>query len=286
MAQKIIIFFPVGGFGSTLEYCIRRFSLEFETIDASIQDNGSMHGLPKESHLLWQDDLKKIKDSSHSILTPVYPNLNNTTVTETVSHFKSFYDNQKVIFITLDNEEAVEKNELFANFKIPNKIAVQCNIQNIQQWNQDYKTVFDMQRWELREYLSLMYEDLFPMMLQAKTLSEKAWLNINPQTLLNSFEETVKRVIQYLDLTLDDEQGLQEFSQFWLSKQQYIIDKHLTVKTIFESTTENKNYNWDSLDITSEALLQYKFKKQGMLLKCFGLNNFPTSTQDLQKCFE
>lgn len=286
MAQKIIIFFPVGGFGSTLEYCIRRFSLEFETIDAQVQSNGSMHGLPKESHLLWQNDLQKIQSNPDKIFTPVYPNLDNTTVKDTVFHFKSFYDNQKVVFITLDNEEAVEKNELFAYFKIANKIAVQSNQQNIQQWNPDYKTVFDMQRWELREYLSLMYEDLIPMMTEAKTLAEKEWLNLSPQNLLDSFEETIKKVIQYLDLTLINESELQEFSQYWLSKQQYIIDKHNTMQAIFENTLQNKNFRWDELDIVSEALLQYKFKKQGILLKCFGLNSFPTSTLDLQKCFD
>jgi coproporphyrinogen III oxidase-like Fe-S oxidoreductase len=33
----IAIFFPCGAFGSTLEYCIRRFSKEFETNLADFQ---------------------------------------------------------------------------------------------------------------------------------------------------------------------------------------------------------------------------------------------------------
>lgn len=286
MAQKIIIFFPVGAFGSTLEYCIRRFSQEFETIETQIQPDGSMHSLSKEAHLLWQNDFQKIQDSAEQIFTPVYPNLTNSTVRETIQHFKSFYDNQKVVFITLDNEQAVEKNEFFGFYKLPNKVAVQSKIENIRQWNSEYKTVFDMQRWELREYISLMYEDLIPMMTEAHTMSEQAWLNINPQNLLDNFEDTVKKIINHANLTLADEEGLHEFAKVWLSKQQYIIDKHSMMQTVFENTMQNRNFTWDNLDLLSEAILQYKFKKQGMLLKCFDLNSFPTSTKALLRCFE
>lgn len=286
MAPKIIIFFPVGGFGSTLEYCVRRFSSELETVETQIQGDGSMHSLSKEAHLLWQNDFQKIKNSSETVFTPVYPNLTNATVKDTILHFKSFYDNQKVIFITLDSDDAVQKNEFFAHCKLPNKIAVQSKSENIRQWNPNYKTVFDMQRWELREYLSLMYEDLIPMMIEAKTFAEKEWLNIGPQNLLDDFVGTVTSIINFLDLTLDDEPGLQEFANAWLAKQQYIIDKHNTMQTIFENVLNNKHFTWDSLDVVSEAFLQYKFKKHGILLKCFGLNNFPTSTHDLQQFFE
>lgn len=286
MAPKIIIFFPVGAFGSTLEYCIRRFSLEFDTIETQIQPDGSMHSLSKEAHLLYQNDFQKIQDSAEKIFTPVYPNLTNSTVRETIQHFKSFYNNQKVVFITLDNEQAVEKNEFFGFYKLPNKIAVQSKLENIRQWNPEYKTVFDMQRWELREYVSLMYEDLIPMMTEAHSLAQKEWLSLNPQALLDNFSGTVKKIINYCNLTLNDEPGLEEFAQVWVSKQQYIIEKHNIMNHVFENTVHNKSFSWDSLDIIGEAILQYKFKKQGMFLKCFNLDVFPTSTQALLKCFD
>ena len=180
----------------------------------------------------------------------------------------------------------MEKNEFFGFYKIPNKIILQSKLENIRQWNSEYKTVSDMQRWELREYLSLTYEDFIPMMTDAHTLSESNWLNLNPQNLLDNFEETVQKIIKYSNLTFDDEKSLHEFSKLWLSKQQYIIDKHTTMQTIFENTVQNKSLTWDSLDIISESLLQYKFKKRGMTMKCFGLNSFPTSTKSLMQCFE
>jgi|688.fasta_scaffold219250_2 hypothetical protein len=285
-SRKIIIFFPAGGFGSTIEYCIRKFSKEFETIETQVLDDGSMHGFSKEAHLIWHDKFELIKTSSGNIFTPVYPNLNHATVKETILQFKSFNENSKVIFITLDNEAAVEKNEFFGFYKIPNKIILQSKLENIRQWNSEYKTVSDMQRWELREYLSLTYEDFIPMMTDAHTLSESNWLNLNPQNLLDNFEETVQKIIKYSNLTFDDEKSLHEFSKLWLSKQQYIIDKHTTMQTIFENTVQNKSLTWDSLDIISESLLQYKFKKRGMTMKCFGLNSFPTSTKSLMQCFE
>lgn len=284
--EKIIIFFPAGGFGSTIEYCIRKFSKEFETIETHVLDDGSMHGFSKEAHLIWTDLFEVIKTSSGKIFTPVYPNLNHATVKETILQFKSCTENCKVIFITLDNETAVEKNEFFGFYKIPNKIVLQSNLKNVRQWNSEYKTVSDMQRWELREYLSLTYEDFIPMMTDAHCLSESSWLNLNPQNLLDNFEETVEKIIRYLNLTFDDEKGLHEFAKLWLSKQQYIINKHNTMQTIFEKTVKNESLTWDSLDIISEALLQYKFKKIGMTLKCFALNKFPTSTDSLISCFD
>jgi len=286
MAPKIIILFPGGAFGSTLEYCIRKFSAEFETIHASIQPDGSMHGFLKQAHIIYQNDFDKIKNSYQNIFSLVYPNHSNTTVEELVNYFKSCINNKKVIFVTLDNEEAVEKNELFAFYKIPNKLEVQCKLENIRKWNYEHNTVYDMQRWELRECLSLLYEDYVPMLAQAKQLSKKEWLNLNPQNILDSFDETIKKIFSYLNLTLDDEQGLKEFADIWLSKQQYILDKHKTLQTVFENIIQNTDYKWNNLDIVSEALLQYKLKKHGILLKCFNLNNFPTSTRELQKCFE
>jgi len=285
-SEKIIIFFPAGGFGSTIEYCIRKFSKEFETIETQVLDDGSMHGFSKEAHLIWHNSFETLKTSTGKIFTPVYPNLNHTTVTDTILQLKLFDDNSKVIFVTLDNQQAVEKNEFFGFYKIPNKIMLQSKIENIRQWNSEYKTVFNMQRWELREYLSLTYEDFIPMMTGAHGLTEPSWLNINPQNLLDNFTETIKKIILYLNLTLDDEQGLQVFSKLWLSKQQYIINKHKIMQNIFEKTLQNENFTWESLDIVSEALLQYKFKQRGIMLQCFALNDFPTSTKSLIQCFD
>jgi hypothetical protein len=70
----IHILFPPGGFGSTLEYAIRRFTKEFETINAIVSPTGSMHTFNKENHLhkinlFNKNQLTKIT----GISTPIYP---------------------------------------------------------------------------------------------------------------------------------------------------------------------------------------------------------------------
>ena len=113
----IAIFFPGGAFGSTLEYCIRRFSKEFETITAEILPDGSMHGYNKEFHPISIDEFKNIGNNI-DIITPIYPNLSLLTVDETVDEFIKLVKCSKIIFITLDDVKMVERNWLFAYYKI------------------------------------------------------------------------------------------------------------------------------------------------------------------------
>ena len=69
----IYILFPVGAFGTTIEYCIRRFSKEFKINDVAVLPDGSMHNFHKKLHPIFIEQLENI-DPSTSIVTPVYPN--------------------------------------------------------------------------------------------------------------------------------------------------------------------------------------------------------------------
>lgn len=69
------------------------------------------------------------------------------------------------------------------------------------------------------------------------------------------------------------------------------LQKHKTqdtiVSQIFNSVLDNTNFVWQADDITlyTEAYIQRALQRQGIMLQCNGLNEFPTSTNDLREVF-
>ena len=61
----IHILFPAGGYGSTLEYCLRRFTKEY--FDKSLEsvthnEDGSMHSYKKMFHPVFKHELLDLKN--------------------------------------------------------------------------------------------------------------------------------------------------------------------------------------------------------------------------------
>ena len=93
----IIVLFPAGAFGSTIEYSIRQFSNELQKVEATVMESGSMHSYTKEFHPSTLEQFLKIKDNNYEIVTPVYPGLDYKNSSETIKELKKKYK-----FITKD----------------------------------------------------------------------------------------------------------------------------------------------------------------------------------------
>jgi hypothetical protein len=274
----IAVFFPGGAFGSTLEYCIRRFSKEFETIATEILPDGSMHGYYKEFHPLSIDEFKNIGNDI-DIVTPVYPNLSLLTVDETVDEFIKLVKCSKVIFITLDDVKMVERNWLFAYYKIGLYKGFSLAAE-FKKWNQSYLSFDDMARWEQREWLSFTINYSTSKFTTIKNKAQDNWLLINTENILYDFRQTLKKIFNYLELTLNDD-GLDQFIVRWTEKQQYIIDELNLINKIIEKFCKRELFVWNNLSIMGEAIIQSKLSKIGYELKCYNLNIFPTNTDEL-----
>jgi|688.fasta_scaffold495693_1 Ni,Fe-hydrogenase maturation factor len=277
----IHILFPPGGFGSTLEYAIRRFTKEFETINAIVSPTGSMHTYNKENHpykinLFDKNQLTKIT----GISTPVYPCLDASAETTIKKFIELITSTDKVIFIEIKDIKAYERNFLFHFNKID-----YFNICQIQykQWNKQYQSVNDMHHWELREALSLTHSDISAQMLSAGRLKQSNWLTITTDQILFDFVNTFKKIINYLELTLENNNNeLEEFYQYWYNKQQYVIDYQTTVDLIVEKITAEEKYSYDQLNLVQESLIQFRLRLLGKELKCYRLDIFPTNTLDFK----
>lgn len=284
MAQKIIVFYPAGSFGSTIEYCIRRFSTEFETIDAKICYDGSMHSYEKEYHLTYDEEFVRLLEDGQ-IFTPVYPNLSCSHPKETINLFKKLVSSKsKVIFITTQSSEEVFTTILYSLQKCePGLFFRLINVKNnVKQWNQNYTCVDEMQRWELREYLSINLAELVETMIEIRNMAEEGWLVLSPTQLLNEFPLTIEKIIKFCNLTFKKD-GLEEFAIQWKEKQQYILDDFAYLQKIIHSVVNEQDYIWSELNVFHEAIIQYYLAKKGILLNCYNLNNMPTSTQKLKR---
>ena len=285
----IYILFPGGAFGTTIEYCIRRFSKEFKINDVDILPDGSMHRYQKELHPVRVEELENI-DCSAGIVTPVYPNTSlGYTAEEIVNIFKNnILPNSKVIFIVLDNELMYERYTLFRQYKVISHMFdfnAALSIKSVQQWNPQYTCFNDMQRWEQRELISHQPENNINDFKLAKNCKLNDWLVLTPDDILFDLPNTIKRILNYLNLTYVDD-GLDEFCNTWKHKQQYILDLHQLIEDIVINTIDKRYFTWGDLDIQSESLIQYKLKRNGFNLQCYNLNKFPNDSIELSKLLE
>lgn len=282
----IHVLFPGGAFGTTIEYCIRRFSKELQTPNGGFTAKNNMHKFLKAYHPVTLEQLQlipKLRDTI-PVATPCYPNESNVPIVEIISTFKKFIDKDKVIFVVLPTIEAIERNELFCFHKV-GPYRAEFNIKNIKQWNSNYSSFKDLQPWELRELYSLYFNEFWHDTLNAGKYAEKNWLVITPDDLLDNFYLALQRIISHCNLTFDPI-GLSEYIDEWKSKQQKIIKEYETITNIIDSIDKSTYFEWETISLMGEAIIQYRLKKKGINIKCYNLNKFPNSTDQLRKYFE
>lgn len=279
----ITILYPCGAYGSTLEYCIRRFSKEFTTVNCAVSETGNMHGFNKTLHITHSTQLGAIDDSL-DIITPLYPMIDSESMYSIIDKFKihELISHDKVIFVTLPTISLILLARLNSYYKQP-KCSVtffEVGAQNVNNWDPAYTTIDVMQVWEKREAVSLL--DTNDAFMNAYTVANPNWLTISADNILYNLPMVVSDIITYLGLTFDDT-GIGEFYKDWFSKQQYILDSNQLIETIVESTINNSIFKWDTLDFIVEALVQHKLRLHGYELQCYNLNQFPTDSTTLRK---
>ena len=275
----IVILFPSGAFGSTIEYCIRRFSKEFKTINTHILPDGSMHGYSKNFHPTTLALLSQIGIRKMDIITPVYPNNSDMSLSDIVNKIKTATDDVKFIFVTLPSTEMIERNYMFIHYKIrKNNYDSLFSVEKIQLWNKNYTVFSDMALSEKRELLSKTFN--IDNYIDAIHNVDPSWLTITSDNILFNFTETIQSIIEYLGLTYDNT-GILEFSLEWQEKQQYILDEHQTVNDIVAHTLTKTDFSWNTLSLIGEALVQHKLTQAGVNLKWIDINQFPSNIDEL-----
>jgi len=279
----IVIAFPVGAFGSTIEYSLREFSNELTKVSAVVLADGSMHSYRKEFHPLTIEELSK-DNKLIEIATPIYPGRDCLTPTDTILQFKKIIkQDHKVVLIYFKEIQSAERNMLFAYYKISNFLMVFEGKEK--NWNKKYNSFSDMQLYEQREAISFLVDSQSDY-TEVLKVSDKNWLKVEVNDILHNFKNTLLTIFDYCNLSINTNCNIDEFYKDWLKKQQYIIREFETINAILHSITTNRYMQWDKLSIVGEAIIQSRLRKQGLEIACYNLNIFPTNTDNLKILFK
>lgn len=271
--------FCPGSFGSTLEYCVRRFSNEFQEVVATVDERGSMHGYKKELHPASIEQAVSVDPDLCQIATPVYPGINRLTPAETVIKLRNgLYKDHSTVLVHLPDLAQIQRNSLIFFYKWPQCIDTILQ-DKAQCWNPQYQSYKDMQPWELREALSFYIDGQLDH-LTVKDHAHPNWLLITPNDILYDFKNTVVNILKYFNLT-PCLQGIDDFYQDWFSKQTPLLNEYLLIEKIVESVTEQNDFCWSPISLIGEAILQSQLRRCNLELACDGLDVMPTNSSEL-----
>jgi hypothetical protein len=286
----IHVFFVPGMFGTTIEYVLRAFSQEYDSIDADIKPNGSMHSYKKERHIFQADMLSDLT-ATHlgSITTPIYP-FKTLHLPEILDHFRPYLEQSQLILIHATDLRSAELNILFQYHKICIGVGLGLDIfcdrnsHNIVHWNPAYKHWKEMQLWELREWFSLFYVEWIQEWIQSQNQVPDDFLKITNTALLYDTESSLIKIINHCGLTLDGDLG--SFVTKWQRAQQYIVDEFDLLDHIVDSAINQKEFAWQPANVIAEAIIQQRLRAYGYEIRCDGLNTFPTDSKTLYNLLE
>ena len=269
----IHILFPAGGYGSTLEYCLRRFTKEY--FDKSLEsvthnEDGSMHSYKKMFHPVFKHELLDLKNQILSkpgpggnITTPVYANLDQSPQ-EVIDTFIKLVGKDKVIFVEQKNIDDI-------------LMVAYCKLLKTNGYpNANKKTI-----WETRENIALIISNLDILKLQN---INKDWYTIRPLDLAINLEQEFLGVCKFLNLSVKNFNKLKKFNLDHFKKQQFIFDSINNLKEITKHIIDNDiEYEWKKLNFNEECILQALLLLEGFEVECYNLNLLPNNVKEFRK---
>ena len=284
----IHVFFVPGMFGSTIEYVLSDFTCELTPTNATIHSDGSMHGFRKQNHPLCSRELVR---ALCEINTPAYPFIDMQLPDILTQYPSSAKDCHILLFAP--TVPAAELNMLFQYHKISVGRQLGLEIfyggdqdaeQNVQQWNQHYKTYSDLQPWQFREWFSLYYPGWTRSWQISVNQVDNTWLKIPCTDILADTAATLRKIIKFCNLT--EKNGLEKFAAQWRLAQQYVLDEFDLLDQIVCHSVANQSLEWKPINIIAEAIVQQRLRTLGLAIRCDGLNTFPCDAKTLYNLLE
>lgn len=284
----IHICFVPGTFGSTIDYLIHCHIHDKNLLNTTnFNYDGSMHLHNKNAHVIHEIIYHLNNNNKIDITSLIYPQIDKS-LDDVLNFLKSkflSFNNDKKIIIYAENKEWAEINILFQYHKIHNGLNRGPEIffsgvdqKNVSMWNEQYTSWKNMQTWELREWMSLFYNDWIKEWMRPKILDENYLLISNKEVVENS-KQTFKKILHHCNIEANKD--IEEFANIFCDKQQYILDEYKLINEIVNKTINKEHFSWKTISFVSEAIVQHKLRDKGYEIKCAGLNIFPINTTDL-----
>lgn len=321
MQNKIAIYYHVGAYGTFIEWCLNYFSNNLFNVELPFTELGNAHKFSRDtvivSEKMFQTALlenKKLirlhpgttsKKSYKLLQTPKQPiNCYRRELALLEKHFdkiivlyfnennilwssnnivKCFVDKDEVDHDSLRQREARNYEGIFSKNLVEYLIfKLKKTTKNlVTKWNKD--SIKNMKTWELREFLSFYLHNEWLDLHSGLATLNKEFPNVifvEIGQLRDNFKETLIELFEKLNLKFN-ERDIEFVYQNW-NKVQYFKNKDKEIKTVVHSIINNNEFSWDKLSIIDEAEIQRQLRNNNVELKCFDLNEFPTSAQEFQ----
>lgn len=294
----INIFFVPGMFGSTIEFCIQNFTVDYQSnldqLENYIHDDGSLHSFDKQFHPTSTDLYKQLvtlNTNSKDINTPIYPTVDKhfPELLDLLKTNQDFVKNKNILLHAKDFS-AAELNMFFQYEKISVGLTSGLDIffhsnNSLKQWNAEYYHWSELETWELREWFSIFYPDWIKEWVDSKDYTNSEFLCISNIDFLCNTKDELYKIFDYCNLTPNNN-NLDNFVKIWQNKQQYILDQKEFCNNVVLNTINNKKQSWNKLNFIQEAVIQKKLRDAGYELRCWKLNKFPNNTEELYNLLE
>lgn len=281
-------------FGSTIEFCIRNFSNEYqselnEDLESYIRVDGTLHSVQKELHFpsdKMYDVLTQYGSRSNKISTPIYPTENKHFV-DVVEHLytNSDFNLNKNVLLYADSLSAAELNLYFQYHKIATgapgsglKMGLGIFFNHRKDWQ-------ELDFWELREWFSMFYTGFIQEWTESYQNVQNDFLTVSNVDFLYHPKQCLERIFKHCELTFN-QKDIDNFVKIWQNKQQYIINSENLCRDIIANTMDQVDFSWESTNIVQEAIVQKRLRDCGYELKCWNLNTFPSNTEQLYNLLE
>lgn len=155
------------------------------------------------------------------------------------------------------------------------------------QWGVDTNVkVIDVEKWILREYLSM---DMMPMWLDmhewgfTETYSPNNLITITIDELLYEFDSTIDKITKFINIDSGDLGVLRNMHTKMISLQKH-IDKDRICTCIINGFLNNTDFEFaESLSLIDEAWVQWELRNHGYEMYCNGMNAFPTNLHEFKE---
>lgn len=260
----IHIFFPAGGFGSTIEFVLRQTSVEYfdsNLNNVNFSSDGSMHNFSKLNHLTRKEDFLKIPNMIGSITTPVYPGLDQTAQEAVDTLLSVVNKHDKVVFVKLNSIEdylfcmylSLYKTSLYKH-KLENK--------NLPLWDEREIAALKLAH---KNFINLKTDDY--------------WITVNTSDIISNFSNTMKTIIDRLHLSMKNESRLEEISLNFTRANQTYINRFKIIKDY----VKNRNvFLPEDFTLYEEIIIHTWLILDGFDLKCYNLKKLPADPRELE----
>jgi len=260
--MKIATLFTPGAYGTFISWCIYSFS-ELNLSDqifSPIDVGGSAHKF-------------RYAEGKH-IVSPTHKPLDST--------YKNYIlvkcDKDKIINY-IDNQ--LQKQSLNDVTSFIESFFPDYNNKLSNSWN-------GISNWELRELLSFFLEDMITS-TKNQIDSFHTEVNVNkcytlyPEQFILDAAVELEKILIFFNLKKHSRFDLLESHVLGYLNRQQNFHKSDQLDKFIEFTINNLDYQLNNLTLFDESYIQGKLRNQGYEIKCYNLNQFPTSSTELFK---